>query len=115
VGGLAIPTAHKRNAKGVTQYCQTNSVEMDRRKLKGQPDLPLEEKASMNDGKHNGKTKAKKNAENPERSLRKSGREVKQQICSFATAIFELRYSEVDDQSSLPNVIARERRNNSLR
>jgi hypothetical protein len=83
--------------------------------LKGQPDLPLEEKAFMNDGKHNGKTKAKMTAEKPERSVRKPGREVKQQICSFARAFFEFRYSEVNDQSSLSNVIARERRNNSLR
>jgi hypothetical protein len=57
----------------------------------------------MNDGKHNGTTKAKMKAEKPERSVRKSRREVNQEICPFATAIFESRYSEVDDQRTGPN------------
>jgi hypothetical protein len=50
----------------------------------------------MNDGKHEGKTKVKMNPEKPERSVRKSRREVNQEICPFVAAIFECGYSEVD-------------------
>jgi hypothetical protein len=57
--------AHKRNEKGVTQDYQKSSVEMGRRKFKGQPYLPLHEKISVNDGKHDGKTKAKTTTEKP--------------------------------------------------
>jgi hypothetical protein len=62
---------------------------MCRRKFKRQPYLPLHEKISMNDGKYDGKTKAKTNAEKPERRVRKPGRGVNQEICQFARAIFE--------------------------
>jgi hypothetical protein len=43
----------------------------------------------MNDGKRDGTTKPKINAEKPERSVRKSGMEVNREICPFAKAIFE--------------------------
>jgi hypothetical protein len=41
----------------------------------------------MNDDKHDGATKAKTNTEKPERSVRKSGWDVNQEIYPFATAI----------------------------
>jgi hypothetical protein len=63
--------AHNRTEKGGTENSQKISVEMGQRKLNGQPDLPWGEKSSMNDGKHEGKTKAKMKAEKPERSVRK--------------------------------------------
>jgi hypothetical protein len=71
VGGLAIPTADKRNEKGKTHGRQKRSVEMVRRKFNGEPDLPFDEKTSMNEGKHDRKTKAKINAEKPKPRVRK--------------------------------------------
>jgi hypothetical protein len=38
---------------------------MGQRKFKGQSEVPLDEKTSMNDGKHDGKTKAQIKAEKP--------------------------------------------------
>jgi hypothetical protein len=43
----------------------------DNVKSKGQPDLPLDDKTSMNDAKPGGKTKAKINAEKPSSRVRK--------------------------------------------
>jgi hypothetical protein len=63
VGGLAIPTTHTRIGNDVIQDREQSSVEMGRRKFKGQPDLPLNEKPFINNGKHHRKTKAKINPE----------------------------------------------------
>jgi hypothetical protein len=46
-------------------------------------------KGSMNDAEQYGTTKAKINTEKPERSVRKSGREVNQEMYPFATAVSE--------------------------
>jgi hypothetical protein len=62
---VTIPTAHKRNEKGGTQNRQQSPGEMQWRKFKGQPELPLDEKTSMNDGKHHRNTKAIMNLEKP--------------------------------------------------
>jgi hypothetical protein len=43
MGGLVIPTAHKRNEKGETQYRQKGSVKMGQCKFTGRPYLPLNE------------------------------------------------------------------------
>jgi hypothetical protein len=71
VGGLAILTAHNRSDKDGAQDSQKGSVRMGRRKLKRQADVPLDEEISMNDGKHDGKTKAKMNAEKSSTRVRK--------------------------------------------
>jgi hypothetical protein len=68
----------------------------------------------MNDGKHDDTTKAKINGEKPERSVRKSGRDVGQEISPFATAIVGSKYSGVGNQSIGPHPIACQSQNNSL-
>jgi hypothetical protein len=71
MAALAIPTAHTRNERGGTQDHQESSVEKGLRKLKGQADLPEDEKASRNDGKHQGKSKSKINPEKPQNESEK--------------------------------------------
>jgi hypothetical protein len=45
----------------------------------------------------------------------KRGYDPDQAICPFLTASFESLYSEVDDQSTVPNAVACHIRNNPLR